>query len=135
MPLLESDKIDWELDNNNDLIIPLRYTSGIEAVVQGIRIRLQLWRGEWFLDLDAGMPYLPTEDGAVDERAAILGQRFDSVKTRVAVRKEILSTPGVLDIPELRTTFDGPTRTLGIEFRAKTAFGDTDLEVITLATT
>jgi hypothetical protein len=131
--VLEADPIDWKLDDDNDLIIPLSYTSGIEACLQGIRIRLQLWRGEWFLDLDAGMPYLPTEDGAVDERAAILGQKFDSIKTRVAVRKEILSTPGVVDVPELRTTFDGPTRTLAIEFRAKTAFGDTDLEVITLS--
>jgi hypothetical protein len=134
MALLETDPIDWELDENNDLIIPLRYTSGIEAVAQGIRIRLQLWRGEWFLDLDAGIPYLPTEDGAVTEQAAILGQRFDSVKARTAFRREILSTPGVVDIPELRITFDGPTRTLAIEFRAKTAFGDTDLEVITLPT-
>ncbi len=134
MALLEADPVDWELDDNNDLIIPLRYTSGIAAVAQGIRIRLQLWRGEWFLDLDAGMPYLPTEDGAVPESAAILGQKFDSVKARTAVRREILSTPGVVDIPELRITFDGPTRALGIEFRAKTAFGDTDLEVITLPT-
>lgn len=134
MTLLEGDPVDWELDNDNDLIIPIRYTSGIAAVVQGIRIRLQLWRGEWFLDLDAGMPYLPTEDGViVPESAAILGQKFDSVKARTALRKEIFSTPGVIDVPELRITFDGPTRTLGIEFRAITKFGNTDLEVITLS--
>jgi len=80
------------------------------------------------------VPYLPTEDGVVDERAALLGQKFDSIKARTAIRREIVTTPGVIDVPELRVTFDGPTRVMGIEFRAKTAFGDTDLEKITLST-
>jgi len=44
--MLETDPVDWKLDDDNDLIIPLRYTKGIQAVLQGIRIRLQLWRGE-----------------------------------------------------------------------------------------
>lgn len=109
----------------NDLAFPFRLVSGLEAVAIGIRTRILLCRGEWFLDLDLGVPYLP--DGtSVPARDAILGQRFDPIKTRAAFLRAILATPSVLDVPTLTLAFDGPSRNLKVTWVARTAFGDTD---------
>jgi len=130
--LLETNPVCFARDLNNDLEFPLRLVSGLEAVAIGIRTRLLLFAGEWFLDLDAGVEYLPTEDGAIPESAAILGQRFDPVKARTSFLREILSTPGVVDVPILRLSFDGPTRVLSITWVARTRFGDTEPDTLTI---
>ena len=134
MALLATDPVCFARNVDGDLTFPLRLASGIEAVAIGVRSRLLLFAGEWFLDLDAGIPYLPSVDGsnAVSERAAILGQRFDETKTRAAFRREILSAPGVVALPLLQITFDGPTRRLAIAWRAQTLFGDTSQDLLEL---
>lgn len=130
MALLSTDPVCFARTTSGDLAFPLRFATGVEAVSIGIRTRLLLFAGEWFLDLDAGIPYLPSIDGsnAVTERAAILGQAFDEVKTRAAFRREILSVLGVIALPQFLISFDGPTRRLAISWRATTAFGDTSLD-------
>ncbi len=129
MALLETDPVDWALDpTTGDLILPIRYTRGLEAVAQGIRFRLQLIRGEQFLDLDAGVPYL--EGNGVDPTLVILGRRFDRTRADTAFRKAILRTPGVKSITSLAITFDGPTRTLSAAIVVRTTFGDTPADVL-----
>jgi hypothetical protein len=132
--LLSTDPVCFARTIAGDLSFPLRFATGIDAVAIGIRARLLLFAGEWFLDLDAGIPYLPSIDGsdAVPERAAILGQPFDEVKTRAAFRREILSVLGVVALPLLTIAFDGATRRLAINWRAKTAFGDTSPDSLEL---
>lgn len=131
--LLETDSVCFARDANGDLEFPLRLASGLEAVAIGVRTRLLLFAGEWFLDLDAGIKYLPTDDGVILESAAILGQPFDPVKTRSEFLREILSTPGVVDVPILRLGFDGSTRVLSITWVAQTRFGDTDQNILTVS--
>lgn len=130
MAILVTDGVVFRRDANGDLLFPLQLATGLEAVSIGIRTRLLMCRGEWFLDLDAGIPYLPTADGVVTEQMAILGQAFDPVKVRAAFIREILATPGVVDVPLFRMVFDGPTRVLSITWIAKTRFGDTPIETL-----
>ncbi len=131
MAILETDILCFKRLPDGDLKFPLEGATGLEAVAILLRTRLLLVRGEWFLDLDAGIPYLPTQDGAVSESDAILGQAFNPVKTRAAFLTEILSAPAVIDVPTLRLEFDGATRVLSITWVAQTLFGDTPEETLT----
>lgn len=128
MPRLETDRRDWKLDAAGDLIVPIEWTSGIEGVAQDILVALRMWAGEWFRDLSAGLPLLPTEAGGVSEEAALLGQPFDELKGRAAVLKVALSVEDVVSVPELRVAFDGGERALTVDYRAITRFGDTPVE-------
>lgn len=128
--LLESDPVCFKRDANGDLKFPLEYATGLEAVAIGIRTRILTCRGEWFSNLDIGIPLLPTADGVVTEDQAILGGRFDAIKIRAAYLREILSTPGVIDVPIMRMTFDGKTRVLTLTWVAQTRFGETPIDTI-----
>jgi hypothetical protein len=126
--LLESDPVDWALDPlTGDLVMPIRWTRGLEAVAQGIRVRLLLVRGEWFLDLDAGVPYLP--GNGVDPSLVILGRRFDRVRAEQAFREAVLRAPGVRAIRSMAIDFETATRTLRCSITVVTEFGDTPLDV------
>lgn len=124
MALLATDPVCFARDVSGDLDLPLRLASGLEAVAIGVRSRLLLFAGEWFLDLDAGVPYLPGL--GVEERAALLGQRYDAVRTRAVFRREILATPGIVALTSLQTSFDGALRRLSVAWRARCAFGELD---------
>lgn len=99
------------------------FETGLTAVVTGVRERLQLIAGEWFLNLDAGIPYFE-RDGVEPERV-ILGERFDEARIREPFLKAILSTPGVVAVTQLAIVFDGETRTVSITWRARCLFGET----------
>lgn len=130
--LLIDDPVCFARDSDGRLEIPLRLARGLEGVLVRVGVALRLYRGEFFANLDAGMPWLPSANGLVSERDAILGARYDAAKTAAAVRREILGIPGVSGIPELRVSFDGPSRTLSISFRVRTRFGDSEPTTIAL---
>lgn len=119
--------VDWAIDlDTGDLIFPLRYTTGLEAVAQGLRIRILSFRGEWFWNLDDGVPYLARNGVTADE--ALLGQRYDKAKAIAAFRDAILATPGVTEILTLAADFDTATRTLSISFKVRTTFGVVEVD-------
>lgn len=123
MPLLETDPIDLELDDDNNLIIPMRHTYGLKGVAQGIKVRLLMVRGEWFLDLDIGMPYFEGE--GIDPNIVIMGKPFNRDLTAGLIRERILRTPGVKAIEQLTVTFDGETRTVYVTYRVRVDWDDT----------
>jgi hypothetical protein len=128
MPLI-NDPITVALNaDGDDVLFPLRHLSGIDAVVQGIKVRLKTFRGEWFLNLDHGIPYL--ERDGVSEAEALLGQKFSEPKARSAFRPAILACPGVQEIVSLSITFDSATRTMTVEFSVRTEFGDSFVEEV-----
>lgn len=132
MPVLETDPIDFALTtgaDGGDIEIPIRFSSGLDGVVQAVRIRLALFRGEWFLNLDSGIPYL-ARDG-VDESEALLGEVFDERRALTVFRAAILDTPGVVAVNDLTAVFDSATREMTITWSAKTVFGDTPLDTLT----
>ena len=113
--------IDWALDSDGDLIVPMRYTRGLEATAQGIRIRIQMFKGEWFLDTDLGVPYM--ESATVAEADALLGQKFNELKALSAFRRVIAIPPGVQSILALAVAFDRATRVMRVEWRVRSAYG------------
>jgi hypothetical protein len=124
VPLLSTDPIDLRLDDDGDLYVGPNgpeLTTGGQAVTQGIRIAVSMFAGEWFLDMDAGVPWL-AGNGVPDEKA-ILGPKYDELKVRTALRKEILAVPGVAGIEELSITFE--RRVLTVSWKVTTAFDDT----------
>lgn len=108
--------VDFALAADGDLDLSsgdLRMTTGVEAIAQGIQVRLLAFRGEWFLDLDDGVPYFET----------ILGQKFNEAVARDTFRAAIAAAPGVIQVTALALSFDGPTRTLSLSFEALTDLG------------
>lgn len=115
--MLSTDPIDLLLAADADLDVSagLQFSSGTAGVAQGIRIRVLTFKGEWFLDLDFGVPYY--ED--------VLAQRFNEHKARAAFRDVILGAPGVAELISLTVAFDRSTRVLSVAWKVRTAFDDT----------
>lgn len=128
-----TDPIDFKIDQaTGDLVFVdgrPEMTFGGEAVAQGILIRLRNIRGEWFANLDDGMPWF--ENDSVPGSDALLGQKFDEIKATAAFRAAILDTPGVASITRLAVTFDGATRTINATWSVATTFGDTIADTLT----
>lgn len=123
-PLLETDPRDWALDEKNNLIIPIRYLRGLPAIRQAARVKLSLAKGEWFLNIDLGQPWLETDDGTVSRSDAILGDgQFDPVKATRSMRFSLESIRGVRQVTDIRSSFAGDTRTVGVVWSADTQFG------------
>lgn len=109
------DPIDLLLDVEGDLVLTsdLQFSTNLNAVAQGIRIRIQTFRGEWFLDLDHGVPYYQD----------LLGQKFNEVKARSAFRTAIVTAPGVTELTALTVAYEGTTRALQVSWKVRSVFG------------
>jgi hypothetical protein len=125
-----TDPVVFARDSNNDLIIPRRKVAGLEAVLILVRTAWLLWRDEWFLNRDRGTPWLETEDGVVTEQDAILGQPYDAGKIARVLRGEALAVPGVSDVVDFKSAFDGPSRNLQVSATIRTSFGDSSISVV-----
>lgn len=91
----------------------LRILAGADAVRQNILVKLRLFVGEWFLDTEAGTPYLEQ----------ILGKRISLAGSIAAIRASILEVDGVDAITEFSYTFDRAQRRLTYNFTAATPYG------------
>lgn len=98
--------IDHDLDiSTGDLEI----LEGAEAIAQHLRIRLQFFFAEWFLDRRLGVPYYQK----------ILIKNPGTNVVRAIIRKVVTSTPGVLALISLDTAYEGTIRKLTVSFTAK----------------
>ena len=111
---LELDQATW------DIKLPPTILKGAAAIAQRLRVRLQFFKREWFLDQRQGMPYFE----------AVLIKNPDLTLVQSLFRRAILATPGVLSIAKFRTNFDRANRTFtlnplemmltsGVVFRAQ----------------
>lgn len=118
---------DLLLDENNDLVITtdLQFATGVQAVVQSCRIAIQLFAGEWFLDLDAGIRYW--EDILAQKPAIAVAA------AKVEFRRELVAVAGVLRIIKLDVTYTRETRTLNVTWQVLTGLGETPVDTIALA--
>lgn len=111
MDLLLVDTIDADNPDVHDLRLTdgqVSLVDGADAVVQHIKIRLQFFAGEWFLDLREGLPYF--------QEILVKGPNLGRI--RALFRATILETPGVLLVDRLDLDLDSSTRNLDVTFRA-----------------
>ena len=134
MAILSTDPIDFPLDPvTGDLVITngrLIATTGLTAVVQGVRRRIQMIAGEWYLDLDYGVRWF--ERSGVPAASAIFGQKFDQAKCDLELRRAILATPGVTSVIKMDISYSSTTRALSVAWQARCVFGDTPVDTIAI---
>lgn len=132
MAILSTDPIDIPIDPvTGDIVIVngrITPSSGIAGVIQGVRRRIQMIAGEWFLDLDYGVRYF--ERFGVPAASAIFGQKYDQGKADAELRRAIIATPGVTSILRLDIAFSGTTRALSVNWQARCTFGDTPVDTL-----
>lgn len=121
--MLSTDRLDLKLDpSTDDLIIPPVFITGPEGVGQIVRIRMRRWRGEYFRDRLAGLPMIAND--VVSETAALLGQPYNELKWRAAMREAILGAPTAERIITLNLTPNSVTREVAVQFEALLVFED-----------
>lgn len=83
------------------------------AVAQAILTRLKLWQGEWFLNLQEGMPYLQQ----------ILGHAPSANIPDSAIRATIQGTPFVEYVTDYASNWASTERRFTVSCRVVTSFG------------
>ncbi len=114
------------LDSNNDLVVSSGSLKTVEQgaeVVQHVRSRLLFYLEEWFLDLDAGVPYFQE----IFTKPANLANIESIFKTK------ILRTPGVERLTDFSMDYQGGSqRRLTVAFSAETIYGSIDNDKVTI---
>lgn len=115
---------DFLLDADGDIDLSsgdIQFTRGLAAVAQDLYVAIKMFKGEWFLNREVGIPYLPND--IVSETDALLGQKFSALKARAAFRTAIMSVQGVEKITKLAVSFETSTRAMSVVFTVKTVAG------------
>jgi len=122
-----SNIIDLKLEETTwDLLIEnqdIQTVTGIDGIKQHLRQRYQMFKGEYFYDKTRGIPY--HDDLFVKSPNPII---VDTV-----FKKVTLDTPGIVELLKFDLDFDGTTRELNINLKAKTDVGEMDyIEIVPL---
>ena len=91
----------------------------LESARQRVVARLQLWRGEWFIDREAGVPYIQD----------ILGKRADEALVKRTITEIILTVPGVEAVEDIQVTMPNPVRQVRYAAHILTIYGGMDLDM------
>lgn len=107
----------FALDTTGDLDLStgnLQILGGLSSITQDVRLTLKSFKGEWFLDRDAGIPYFQD----------VLVKTPDPNVLQSIFRRALLARPGVTSVDELVFTRDAATRQLNVSVRLGTDSGD-----------
>lgn len=94
--------VDGDLEIKNS---DLQLTTSDDAVRQHLQQRLRTFLGEWFLDLDVGVPYFQD----------ILVKNPNINQIDGILKTKILTMPGVVELLSFTMDFDQSARSLSIE--------------------
>jgi len=104
---------DIVLNSNGDIDVtdytsPRLFVEGeeLQAIAQHLTIRLRMFRGEWFLDVNQGVPYFQD----------ILGKKGIGNVASILLKRVVEQTPGVVRVEDLNVDFND--RMLTVSFRA-----------------
>lgn len=100
----------WALNDNHDMFVDLASNevarvAGLEQVRQSIKTRLLFFLEEWFLNETVGVPWFQT----------IYQEPVNVPISEAIIKKEILETPGVIELLNLRLSFDSANRLAKID--------------------
>lgn len=119
--------IDWEIDNNpisptyGDLVYGDyidHIVEGIDGLVQRLKIRLQVFLEEWFLDKTRGIPYF--------QQILEKGISYDEISN--SIKLVISKTPDVEKITSFIIESDDiESRKITISFSVKSIFGNAEI--------
>lgn len=84
-----------------------------EATAQAVKTRLYLLLGEWFLDTDAGVPYLQQ----------IMTKPANLPLAEAIIKRTILETEGVQSMRLFNMAYDRDTRRLTIQATVTNIYG------------
>jgi len=93
----------------------------IDVVTQRLYIRLRTFLGEWFLNVEYGIPWLEE----------ILGHKVPKSRVDMILQDQILAETGVRQITEFKSTLDNLSRTYTCSFRVMIESGE-ESQVITI---
>lgn len=96
---------------NNDLIL----VNDSDQVRQNLKIRLRFFRGEWFLDTTAGLPFY--------ESILVKNPNLPDIDN--IIKAEIIDTDGAEELLEFNSDYDPKARTYSIEFKYRDIYGET----------
>lgn len=105
-----------QLTTDNDLAIVdggLKYVNGLDEIAQKTRNVLQCSQGDWFLDLDQGLPFFQEIFRKAQSLSYIENIYLEAIN----------SVPGIIDINEFKVEFEPSTRVVNITFKAATSDG------------
>jgi hypothetical protein len=113
------------LDPNHDMTFGAglaNFAVDAEATAQNCRTRVQMIRGEWFLDVSAGVPYLDNDyvTKAISDKPA------DIAFTEAVLQEEILDTDGVSELVSFTSQYNSDTRVFSAQATIQTEFGTTE---------
>ena len=91
----------------------LQLTGGTDAILQAIAQALKQFSQDWFLNMDAGLPY----------RQNLFGGRDLSSSFEAVLQNRILNVPGVLGLNAWSPQLDRVKRNLTVQFEAKLTTG------------
>jgi hypothetical protein len=100
-------------DENGDYAIN-SFISESEATVQAVSTRLKLFLGEWFLDINAGVPWY--------QKVFVKPAKTQDVEK--IIRNTIRETEGIDSLTKFDFNFDSITRSATVAFTATTIYGD-----------
>ena len=95
--------IDLKVDLNNELVFAngeLSSVSGIEAIQQGLRLKLHHFKGEYFLDKFFGLDFW----------FVISNKKVSKESVDAHIKKQILDYPGVVGITGYTSSLNKSTR-------------------------
>ena len=90
------------------------YAVDAECVAQNVRTRLQMIQGEWFLDTNAGIPYLQS----------IMVKPANLPLAEALYKKTILETDGVFQLTAFNMLFDPDLREHSVIVGVETIYGN-----------
>lgn len=102
--------------NTNDMVLRDRdifVIDNAERVAQQIVIQLRFWYGEWFLDVNDGVPYL--------EYVLVKNPNLNHI--RQIFREAIEKVPDVTKIDYIELEYDERERALSVSYSVQTTFG------------
>lgn len=84
----------------NDLVLDARLVGGVDRVKQQIEITLLTFLGEWFMDVNWGVPVL--------DKILIKSPRRAEIES--IIRAKVADVPGVTAVPRVDVEIDNRTR-------------------------